>query len=165
MGEIEAAAEELRTELAAQRRYVENLEIEAYGIAPTWAEGVPPELSEEAFGEQVAKAIEACDPGVELVGVDCEEPPCLAVLRPLEEGWWDRLVNTCPEWTEAYGSNTSMQSGKVDCGETMEEYYLLGSYRSKEWTIEPDTEDTWNAVKRMNARAQTWVGSWDCEGE
>ena len=161
--DLERENQRLNTELAAAGHIMDTLELEAYGVAPAWPDDVPDVLGPAGFGDQVRKAVDECQPGVDLIGVDCSEPPCLAVLREVGDGWWNQLVNTCPSWTEPYGSGTTMQSGKVDCGDgTTEGYVMLGSSRSSEFIDNPSPDDPRNGMKRMNARAETWRGSWDC---
>lgn len=88
---------------------------------------------------------------VELVGVDCAEPPCTAIFRHAEHEFWNKLINACPGWVDRYGSSVGSSSGTVECGDGRSESVWRISPGG--WVApEPEGAPEQNAVLRMQAR-------------
>ena len=104
---------------------------------------------------------------MEILGFDCTEPPCLAMLRPPRGNWWDDLVNLCPQWVDHYGSSVSSSSQSVTCGDGSKEHVqLLGWSRGLIDDTHPMTdEETENATKRFRARIAEAKAAWRCASD
>lgn len=155
----------LEAQNALLQRMLEDLETELRGTPIPWTDDIPEALRPEAFERNVRAAIEACAPELEIVGFECSEPPCLAMLRsPPEYAWWDPLVNDCPAWRDHYTNAVASASGTATCPDgSTEPYQLLGWSRK---LVEPegglDPAEKENANKRFTARIDEIAHSWPC---
>ncbi|MFZ5479352.1 MAG: hypothetical protein ACOZNI_21490 [Myxococcota bacterium] len=150
----------LRAENALLRKVNEGLEIEVYGLAPAWPTDTPKSHREE-FEGNLRKALADCEVDVDLVGVDCSEPPCMAIFRNAGDDFWNDLINTCPGWVDRYGSSVSTNSGTVDCGDGRTEAVWRigpGGWRAPEPEGAPDR----NVMLRMQARWDDMEAGWTC---
>jgi hypothetical protein len=79
-----------------------------------WPDEVPEAYRPDAFRGIVQKVLADCAIRAELVRVDCDEPPCIAVLRFPDEPGQNESLGDCPLWAEKYGTRTAInQTHKV----------------------------------------------------
>ena len=161
---------DLAAENAILRKRLADREAELRGTPIPWPTDLPEALTPAGFEARVREAVATCAPEVEVLGVECSEPPCLALLRaprgrsPYGEGrtWYDDLVNDCPAWTEAYTSSVGWASGPVECDDgTTDRYNVLG------WSsaLAPDLfppEAQENLGKRFSSRVDEIRRAWFC---
>lgn len=162
---------ELEAESRLLHALLENQETETNGTPIPWTNDLTRDYLPAAFERNLREAVATCAPDVEIVGFECSEPPCLAMLRPSgpaygdEPTWYDRLVNNCPAWVDHYTSSVSGANGSVECpGGTEEPYHLLGwSYT----LADPDRvftrEEQENRGKRFQARLREIKDDWPCK--
>ena len=107
-GGMGASAPDLEAELAALREEVAALRLERdlqsgalkamAGEPQDWPESVPEAFREAAFSEGIRDLV-ASRPALELIGVDCEEFPCLAIVRDHsgDDAWMNTLRDAASE--------------------------------------------------------------------
>ncbi len=49
------------------------------------------------------EVLDACWPDAEWLGMDCEEPPCIAAVRIDSVEGYSKPILNCPQWQQAYG--------------------------------------------------------------
>ncbi len=163
--ELEEENARLRSQLQASERYMGDIADQIDGVAARWNDNVPPALGPQGFEAQVRKALQECGPDADLVGVDCDEPPCLAVFRAENDVLSQQLIGSCPAWKDHFGTSVSSYSTNVDCGDgTTERINVAGPSITWDYVEEPQTEDPWNGSKRLSARTETWIANWECLG-
>jgi hypothetical protein len=154
---------DLERQLAVANEIARAATLEIEGVPIRWGREVPDEFTAAGFERRLREAIAECGVDIEVVGLDCDEPPCLAVLRPREERWHAKLVNECPAWREVYSNRTINMSASVDCGDGRNDSFLmLGSALAWSHVEDPDGAEEGNHGKRMDLRAGSWKGSWEC---
>ena len=141
--------------------------LDASGVRPpaqpvAWPDGRPEKFTEAGLRGLLEQGLQDCDVPAELVGFECGEPPCVALLRTSDDGWHDALVNNCATWTEAYGTTVSMDTGRADCGGGDEEAYALLSPYDHEWREELDKEESGNLGDRLQERWAAIKADWEC---
>jgi len=130
------------------------------GIEPeklAWPEKVKKHYQPEVFEAHIHEAVATCNPGVELVEVDCSEPPCMALFRIEAKDFWDRLVNQCPHWRSHYSNSVASLIGKAPCGET---YLLLSPTLTRYSRATGLTEG--EMMLAMRRRWQAHSDGWTC---
>lgn len=114
----------------------------------TWG-GVDGRFSPEVFEVEAPAVLDAC-PAFRLVGTDCSEPPCVAVVTT---GDPTAHLARCEAWAQAYGRALTNLSVQVDCGDTQVSASLVTSHDAV-----IATADDMRAVvsSRLVERAQHW---------
>lgn len=163
--ELRARNQELELQNQLLQRMLEDLEIEHRGTPIPWSDDLPEPLRPEAFERNVREALEDCAPDMELVGFECSEPPCFALLRPPERSdWWNDLVNECPAWRDNYTSSVSSASGQASCPDGSTERYQVLGWSSHliepEEGLPPEIGD--NRLKRWRFRVEQIRSDWPC---
>jgi hypothetical protein len=154
---------ELERELALERLRAANLEVVAYGRAPTWPEEVPPGHRPEAFQAFVRQAIAGCGVDVDLAGFDCDEPPCMAIVRGGASSWFSDLTN-CDMWAEMYGAKGgSMASSSVRCDDGTEEPFTLVGAPNGDYFADQSETDPLAFTKRMAYREEQIKFDYVCQ--
>ncbi len=143
------------------RAYEEQL----FGPPLAWPGQVPRELSEAGFRDQVELALGECDPDVDLIGFDCDEPPCLAVLRIRGEDWRAELIDRCAPWAEPFGTQTSGISFAVTCADGSEEQAEMLGVPLHKVLGEADDEQEGAMARRLEARKLEPQLRWACAGK
>jgi len=154
---------QLEGELALQKLRKETLEYELYGEPIPWPEETPEKYEPKWFEDNLRRAVEECAPDVEIVGIECSEPPCLVLLREGERGWRDRLINECPGWVDHYGSSVSSSMGSLECAGGGEERYNIIGPSTVGW-LDQDPETKQNRKKRWTQRVEEARFNWECAG-
>lgn len=123
-----------------------------------WPASTPKRYTPEGFEQLLREAVETCEAPVEILAIDCSEPPCMATLRPLDGGWHDLLINKCPAWRGPYGNSVTSSQRSVECGEGRSERgVILAPY----WDA-PREADPENWSRRLDLRwGALWKG-WSC---
>jgi len=153
-GEIDTIEEQART-------YEEQL----FGPALAWPKQVPHELSSSGFRDQVEIALGECDPDVDLLGIDCSEPPCLALLRIRSEDWRAKMVTECAPWSEPFGTQTSGISFSVTCADGSGERAEMIGAPLRKVLGETADEQAEAMSRRLQARMLEPQLHWVCAGE
>ena len=111
------------------------------------------------------RALGECDPDVDLVGFDCSEPPCLALLRIRSEDWRGKLITDCAPWSESFGTQTSGVSFPVTCTNgSVERAEMIGAPLHK--VLGESTQPQAEAMsRRLQARRLKQQMHWVCAGE
>lgn len=165
-GDLAADNARLTQENALLQTMLSDLELEYRGTPVAWTDDIPAVYRQPAFERTVRDAVAACAPDLDVVGFECSEPPCFALLRPSRDDWWDRLVNNCPAWRDAYTNSVSSASGTATCPDgTTERYQVLGwSYGLVAPPGGFTAEDEENRGKRFTARIDEIERNWACAG-
>ncbi len=160
-----ARADELQAEIDANEELARTWEEQLFGPALAWPERVPHALSPSGFRDQVEVALGECDPDVDLIGIDCSEPPCLALLRIRSEDWRAQLVTECARWSEPFGTQTSGISFSVTCADgSGERAEMIGAPLPKVLGETAD-EQAEAMSRRLEARMLAPQLHWVCAGE
>jgi|GEM_PF-7102644 len=118
-------------------------------VAPDW-EDAPPELGPAGFPDALRDAVDQCKPQVTVLDIDCQEPPCLAVLQVLDPKWRTQLVERCPPWQETFGPNLILATDQMRCAESTLDLAVVGSARTWDHIDRPAGDDALDA--RMQLR-------------
>jgi hypothetical protein len=153
----------LEAENALLKTMLEQLETEYRGTPIPWPADLPEALTPAGFERNVRAALEQCAPDVELLGFECQEPPCFALLRPSKKDWWGRLVNQCPAWVDHYTNSVASASGSVQCEDGREEVYHMLGWSSQLLERELSEEERENQSKRFDARIDELRSNWKCQ--
>jgi len=137
----------------AERGYQGQL----FGIPQPWPADTPAHLAPQGFQDLLARSMDACKVPAELVGFDCEEVPCIAMLRPGERGWIWSLIRDCPEWAERFRRVPLRTDFWADCGPGETEHVVL---LSPFWADFPGDRE--NLDKRLGARFSQIRDRWRC---
>jgi len=154
----------LEDELARQQQHKAALAHELFGDPIPWPERIPEQYRTAVFEENVRSALEACAADIGIAGFECDEPPCLAMFRGGEEGWLEKLVQSCPSWIDVYGNTASITGGMVDCpGSRTERYAILGPIAPELTSKGPKSRKRWE--QRWKQRTQELKAAWDCSAK
>jgi hypothetical protein len=154
-------------------------ESEENGLVEYWPDDVGERFRPAQFRATLDAALtEIRDPDqVDLVKVDCREPPCIAILRNRRPDGRMAGIQTTDAWEEAYGAAIvfagSGVGGRVDCGDGRYEEvevvvppYDLEKQTDDEdelpWEIRQADENRW---RRAAARWREIEASWMCRGQ
>ncbi len=162
---------DLRAELAGARKRIEELESrlalagvlergyqgQLFGTPQPWPADTPAHLAPQGFQDLLARSMDACEVPAELVGFDCEEAPCIAMLRPAGRGWIWSLIRDCPEWAERFRRVPLRTDFWADCGPGETEHVVL---LSPFWADFPGDRE--NLDKRLGARFSQIRERWRC---
>ncbi len=157
IAELEAEVRRLEDRLAAQAD-------EAASDVLAWPEGRPPEFTPDGFPDRFEGVLAACRPAVELVGIDCTEPPCIAKLR-VANGWHDQLIGRCAPWQDTYGATASLATFGVDCEAREPERIALLSPIDRTWVDAFDEAAAQTYDLRLDKRWEAIRAGWICRGE
>jgi len=162
---LQTRSTELQGEIDTIEELARNYEEQLFGPPLAWPKRVPHELSSLGFRDQVEIALGECDPDVDLLGIDCSEPPCLALLRIRSEDWRAKLVTECAPWSKPFGTQTSGISFSVTCADgSAERAEMIGAPLQK---ILGETADEHAEAmsRRLQARKLEPQLHWICAGE
>lgn len=148
--------EKLDQELSKQNIQLNQLAIKTYGQIVPWSENTPQKHRPEEFQNIVSRTIDECELPLELIGFDCHEPPCLAVMRILSPEL--NILNTCPVWNNTYGDKINQRHATMDCGDGRTERAAI--VRSI-WT-DAAAADPFNNAKRIEQRQKAIISGWQC---
>lgn len=160
----EEELERLRAKVALQEYLLEGFEGEVYGELVAWPAATDENESfmPDSFQRNVNAAIEACSPPAELVGVDCSEPPCMALLRTAGDRWYEALVNSCAAWSDRYGSAVTLATVEVTCGDGRTESVAMLSPYWEAIVSPSDPTARENMRKRLRVRRAQVRAEWVC---
>ncbi len=160
-----ARSAELEGEIGGIEVLVRTYEEQLFGQPLAWPGQVRHELSSSGFRDQVERALGECDPDVDLIDIDCSEPPCLALLRIRSEDWRTQLVTQCAPWSDPFGTETSGISFSVTCTDgSTEQAEMIGAPLQKVFggTAEEHAEAMATRLQARKLRPQL---DWVCAGE
>jgi hypothetical protein len=160
----------LRAELRLKNALRDNLlaqkptaELPSTDETPAWPRETPEQFREPAFSRLMKDAAGEAGSGAELVGVSCDEPPCIAMFRlaqsPTDDdtSWLKRLQRTAP-WSESYTNEIGLMQTEVECGDGRKEAVALVAKGSDEWS----DEVKYVAQKRRGVRFEALKEKWIC---
>ncbi len=151
----------LQGEVELLRGMLRGQELAATGEAIPWPEDRPERFRQAGYRAALEEAIDSCAPPVELVGLDCDEPPCVALLRTGQD-WHDALVNRCPTWRDRYGTTVSQSVGEIDCEDGSTEQIAMLSPYDEEWEDGLGKEELGEVRQRLRHRWEQLRGDWTC---
>ncbi|HEX7699774.1 MAG TPA: hypothetical protein VF403_03605 [Kofleriaceae bacterium] len=115
--------------------------------------GMPDLYRERSFRGVIESALHDCLPDTALVDISCDEPPCVAVLalRRKPAGYDDRPepLDRCDAWKRAYGRESRISYGDVDCG---------GGRKEQVEVIGPELGD-WDGWKLLDDESREHINS------
>jgi len=153
---------QLENELRMARAAKELYERELFGDPIAWPETIPEEFQPGVFQRAVQEAMEDCEAA--LVGFECEEPPCIALLRNDDPEFSGPFTERCPGWVEQFGDRSSGMHTHIDCGDGRSERVHMVSPSPYGTLIDDeDDEARTNYGKRRRLRYQQLENGWECE--
>lgn len=72
-----------------------------HGSPVPWDDSIPPQYRKEGFQAKLAQALDELEAPAELVGFDCREPPCVAVMRNLGHPGQKPELRRSKTWMES----------------------------------------------------------------
>jgi hypothetical protein len=139
-----------------------------------WPEGIPEAEAPDAWAEQMDELVERCGiPGVPGV-TDCEEYPCVTIMRPVGEtingkALRDR-INNCDSLPPALAnSNIEAAPVQITCPDGRREEALVVSGASIEGVAvlygleEGDTLEFSDYIVHAGRRVESALALWACE--
>jgi len=123
----------------------------------TWAGSpAPREFSREAFPFTAIGALLTCDFDVGLVGVECDEAPCIIALN----GARGMGVSSCRGWTDSFGSQyVDSLTFDVTCDDgSTRSVTVLTPSGATNYTVSPQRQE--DVTGRMAVRAKQWSAEW-----
>jgi hypothetical protein len=164
---VERDIRQVRAEVDLALRTMEDVRVRVEGVPIPWSEVTRPQFLPEAFESAMAETQAKC-PDVDLLRVDCEEPPCIVWVRPRETDMWDvkervaadSEVLKCGEWGRRYAGYEG-GTVDVDCDGTQVHGVMWATPRS--WTFESEDPDfEANVAKRIRTRMAAARENWPC---
>lgn len=142
-----------------------GLRDEHFGAPVAWPADTPTRYTEAGFTAVIAEIMATCEPGRDLRGIECAEPPCIATMVDGEEDD-DSLISyarigVCPAWKAAFGDTVTTYSNTVDCPDGTQERVLLLSPYWEELAA-PGTDEGENYRKRLDGRQEALMEAWEC---
>jgi len=143
---------------------IEGYREEIFGTIEPWPERTEKneKYQPESFHSRMTDIIEKCDPTMEILKINCDEPPCLAVFRPASPGWHARLINNCPQWLQPFGKSINSSSFEIDCEDGHQERGLILSPSWQEFSNPKDKNKRENRRKRLKIRRKQFKSEWQC---
>lgn len=123
------------------------------GLTP-FPKDLPVRQQPMAFYQTLRDARTACKIRMNLVGVECSEPPCIGLIRVVE-GDVAAKVTGCPEWTAAFPGEPRVASVDVACPGDRVEGVVMVSPPARE------AADAENA--RLQVRRDAVLAGWRCQ--
>jgi len=161
-GALREENEALALRVKFLERVVDDLQVEYLGEAIDWPDAVPERLEPAAFEEEIDDVLETCGIAADLLSVECEEPPCLAVVRGHDGDFWSALPD-CDAWTSAYGQGMMVSVDQVSCpGGSSEIMGMLSPTFTNTLGEAEGPEEEENRSKRFGARTTEIATSWQC---
>jgi hypothetical protein len=164
---IENEIDQLRAEIELALWTMDDVRVRVEGTPISWSHVRREHFRPEAFAAAMAEAELAC-PDVDVLHVDCDEPPCMAWVQPPATNMWDARARVhadtallrCQEWGRVYGG-TEGGYVDVDCDGTMVHGVVWGTPTG--WTFDTmDPEFEANVAKRLRARTKIAQERWPC---
>lgn len=112
---LEQLQQDTETYLALARGYEQEL----FGDPLLWTDDIDTRFEPQIFEPYVRNVLANCEIEMELVGFDCSEPPCYALMIGEDVS---RSIADCPRWQDLYGGTVSESNLTVTCsdGSTMQ---------------------------------------------
>lgn len=152
---------ELENELKMARAATELYERELFGDPIPWPETIPEPFQPGVFQRAMQDVMQDCE--AELVGFECDEPPCIAMLRNDDPGYLGPLVERCLGWVEQFGDRSSGLHTNIDCGDGhSERVHLISPPPFGVLFAEDDDEARTNYAKRRRLRYKQIELGWEC---
>jgi hypothetical protein len=149
---------ELEKKVSLQDEFLKELKVELQGTLISWPDQVPEFFQAAAFQEIVDRTLDECEISANLVGFDCEEPPCLAVLRLVSKDHERNRLSECPIWQQHYGPRITQKHIRIECGDgRTEDVAFVHNFWDSIYAIHGG-----NLHKRIEQRRKQIESSWQC---
>jgi len=144
-------------------RIVDDLQIEYLGEAIDWPDEISEAIEPARFEEEIGDILKDCGAEVEVVDVECSEPPCVAIVRSGgDTAFWQDLPE-CEAWKSNYGSSVMLHVDGVSCpGGDSEVVGILGPTYDNALGPAENSEEDANRSKRFDARSTEVMTNWEC---
>lgn len=175
---------ELEQQSGLQQAMLEGYKFEKLGKPTPFPERLPPKYRDE-FEATLSKAVAEIEgDGIELVGVECKEWPCIAMLRNEDQSGRKSGLSNTETWRKSFGGTVrDGYSGFVDCGDGRKERIELtsphwdgqadlSSLSENHWNLDMQrrreaknferTEWQQNLSKRLHTRWEEISSAWKC---
>jgi hypothetical protein len=129
-----------------------------------WPENTPPAYGPGEFERLFRKIAEESEAEVDIVGMHCDEPPCLMVRRvpPVEnsEGWGELIkeIRNTPTWGEHFPKAIGHQGTNMPCGDGRTETVQIIWFTPDEW----DEHFVDDMLARRWIRVSDIAEKWEC---
>ena len=132
-----------------------------------WPENTPEAYGPDLFGRLFKKIAQETEGEVDIVGIHCDEPPCLMFRRvpPVDEnkgwkGWGDliRPLQSTDTWKKHFPESIGHQSAKAPCGDGRTETVQIIWLTPDEW----DEHFVDDALARRWIRVNEILENWKC---
>ena len=126
-----------------------------------WTDKTPPEYKRDVFQPLLEKTLADAGLSVRLVGFDCKEPPCIAMMHNYEKtGKSTGLAGSTLWKSESRSIVLSGYSDLVDCGDGRKERVELLSPHK---VLPARTDEEKNRSRRLRARWDEIMKNWKGE--
>ncbi|MBN2494291.1 MAG: hypothetical protein JXR96_06870 [Deltaproteobacteria bacterium] len=181
LGEARRKLEALESKHKMQAAILEGYRYEKYGEPIAWPEHMPSQYRPEQYQSIVSRALDQGEIGADLLGFECREPPCIAILRSHDQSARMLPITRTEIWRQSYGGSVrSGYAGFIDCGDGRKERIeLISPYW--DWKVDPkkmgpdyysnpmrsqtaaEAAREENRAKRLQARWEEITSSWRCQ--
>jgi len=167
--DLQARIADLEEQQRFSQRAMDGLIEDARGIPFEWPADLPEYHQPANVEPEARKVVADCGiDGLDLVDVDCSEPPCYAVMRvPSQEAAQDfRQCSSgrIPEFSKVTGG----ESSRVECADGSLETIYVYTVGATESVLDLDSGDdteVWRLFHRFKTRMDTYRSVWICVGE
>jgi len=167
---LDGAPDATDPELDAAYDAIRELELELYGVPREWDPSTPETHRPEAVAQTIERVLEECGIAFTLLGIGCDEPPCLVSFDVTGHPDAHEALVGCPAWREPWGRRVGQETRTVACDDGTSRRLLVitpGAERVQEddqgfpvlegkWTDDAYVE---NATKRFRARVENLAPS------
>ncbi len=173
--------DEIRTKTAFSERLSDGYVATQEGVPIPWTDDIPLQYRAEQFQAIIAQALDELQAPAEIVGFDCNEPPCIVKLRVLDGS--NIKINKSDAWRKNFRGRTATLvnvdckdgrferinlfapswDGKTDpAGLTEEENKKIRKAAIRRMIDGTETEEEKARDKRLSHRLSTIRESWQC---
>jgi hypothetical protein len=148
----------LRAELEAQGKLLAEYRQRIHGTMLAWPDDTPPAHRPEQVQSTLSDVLDGCELPAQLTGFDCQEPPCLAVMRLNDPGAFRTGYKHCPQWNERFGGKYSMKNIRAPCKDGRTETIAIFHMVWDDLNESPGE----NLHKRISRRREMIESGWKC---
>jgi hypothetical protein len=160
--QLSRQVKQLEQRLSFGKVLIKGYQTEFEGEPLQWSAEIPEIFSPDHFKATVDQAMKQCDVPGELIKIDCQEPPCVAIIlidesKVEESGWVDSFK--CPAWNKTYSSMAN-RLWSASCPDGSHEVFsmLTSPFDFKKMTA----QEVENWFKRYTTRGKSLELSWKC---
>jgi hypothetical protein len=129
-----------------------------------WPKNTPPAFGPDQFKRLFRKIAQETEDEVDIVGIHCDEPPCLVFRRvpPVEDnkGWGDLFtpLQSTDTWKKHFPDSIGHQGAKAQCGDGRTETVQIIWLTPDEW----DEHFIDDMLSRRWIRVREILDNWKC---